>query len=222
DQDTVDFRPTYDGEDHEPVVLPAAFPNLLANGSAGIAVGMATSIPPHNAVELVNALLHLLKFPNAGIDKLMEYIPGPDFPTGGELVEKTESIREAYLTGRGSFRLRTSWMVEDLGRGTWQIVVTEIPYQVQKSKLIERLAELIHARKLQGHADVRDDSAGDIRFVLEQRSKDVDAEMMLQRLFRHSDLEARFSRNIGVLNASQTPRVMSLRDVLQAFLDHRF
>src|SRR5690606_39055269 len=222
DQDTVDFRPTYDGEDHEPVVLPAAFPNLLANGSAGIAVGMATSIPPHNAVELVNALLHLLKFPNAGIDKLMEYIPGPDFPTGGELVEKTESIREAYLTGRGSFRLRARWEVEDLGRGTWQIVVTEIPYQVQKSKLIERLAELIQTRKLPFLADVRDESAEDIRLVLEPRSKNVDAEMLMQGLFRLSDLETRFSLNMNVLDASQTPRVMSLREVLQAFLDHRF
>ncbi|WP_334128722.1 DNA topoisomerase IV subunit A [Sneathiella sp.] len=222
DQDTVDFRPTYDGEDHEPVVLPAAFPNLLANGSAGIAVGMATSIPPHNAVELVNALLHLLKFPNAGIDKLMEYIPGPDFPTGGELVEKTENIREAYLTGRGSFRLRARWEVEDLGRGTWQIVVTEIPYQVQKSKLIERLAELIQTRKLPFLADVRDESAEDIRLVLEPRSKNVDAEMLMQGLFRLSDLETRFSLNMNVLDASQTPRVMSLREVLQAFLDHRF
>ncbi|MEH6547767.1 MAG: DNA gyrase subunit A, partial [Sneathiella sp.] len=155
DQDTVDFRPTYDGEDHEPVVLPSAFPNLLANGSAGIAVGMATSIPPHNAVEITSALLHLIKFPNAGIDKLMEFIPGPDFPTGGELVEKPENIREAYLTGRGGFRQRATWEVEDTGRGTYQIVVTEIPYQVQKSKLIERIAELIQNKKLPFLADVR-------------------------------------------------------------------
>ncbi|MZR31083.1 DNA topoisomerase IV subunit A [Sneathiella litorea] len=222
DQDTVNFRPTYDGEDKEPVVLPAAFPNLLANGSSGIAVGMATSIAPHNAIELLNALLHLIKFPNAGIDKLMEYIPGPDFPTGGELVEKPENIREAYLTGRGSFRQRATWEVEDLGRGTYQIVVTEIPYQVQKSKLIERIADLIQTRKLPFLADVRDESAEDIRLVLEPRSKNVEAEMLMQGLFRLSDLETRFSLNMNVLDATQTPRVMSLREVLLAFLDHRF
>ncbi len=222
DQDTVDFRPTYDGEDKEPVVLPAAFPNLLANGSAGIAVGMATSIPPHNATELANALLHLIKFPNAGIDKLVELIPGPDFPTGGELVEKPENIREAYLTGRGSFRQRATWEVEDLGRGTYQIVVTEIPYQVQKSKLIERIADLIQTRKLPFLADVRDESAEDVRLVLEPRSKNVEAEMLMQGLFRLSDLETRFSLNMNVLDASQTPGVMSLKDVLLAFLDHRF
>lgn len=222
DQDTVDFRPTYDGEDHEPVVLPAAFPNLLANGSAGIAVGMATSIPPHNAIELANALLHLIKFPNAGIDKLMEFIPGPDFPTGGELVEKPENIREAYLAGRGSFRQRATWEVEDLGRGTYQIVVTEIPYQVQKSKLIERIAELIQTRKLPFLADVRDESAEDVRLVLEPRSKNVEAEMLMQGLFRLTDLENRFSLNMNVLDATQTPRVMSLKEALLAFLDHRF
>ncbi|MDF2366515.1 DNA topoisomerase IV subunit A [Sneathiella sp.] len=222
DQDTVDFRPTYDGEDKEPMVLPAAFPNLLANGSAGIAVGMATSIPPHNATELANALLHLIKFPNAGIDKLMEFIPGPDFPTGGELVEKPENIREAYLTGRGSFRQRATWEIEDLGRGTYQIVVTEIPYQVQKSKLIERIADLIQTRKLPFLADVRDESAEDIRLVLEPRSKNVEAEMLMQGLFRLTDLENRFSLNMNVLDATQTPGVMSLKDVLLAFLDHRF
>ncbi|MCC3304727.1 DNA topoisomerase IV subunit A [Sneathiella sp. HT1-7] len=222
DQDTVDFRPTYDGEDKEPMVLPAAFPNLLANGSAGIAVGMATSIPPHNAIELANALLHLIKYPNAGIDKLVEFIPGPDFPTGGELVEKPENIREAYLTGRGSFRQRATWEVEDLGRGTYQIVVTEIPYQVQKSKLIERIADLIQTRKLPFLADVRDESAEDVRLVLEPRSKNVEAEMLMQGLFRLSDLETRFSLNMNVLDATQTPGVMSLKDVLLAFLDHRF
>ncbi|MCF8466720.1 MAG: DNA topoisomerase IV subunit A [Sneathiella sp.] len=222
DQDTVDFRPTYDGEESEPVVLPSAFPNLLANGSAGIAVGMATSIPPHNATELANALLHLIKFPNAGIDKLMEFIPGPDFPTGGELVEKPENIREAYLTGRGSFRQRATWEVEDLGRGTYQIVVTEIPYQVQKSKLIERIAELIQNKKLPFLADVRDESAEDVRLVLEPRSKNIEAEMLMQGLFRLTDLESRFPLNMNVLDATQTPRVMSLRDVLLAFLDHRF
>lgn len=222
DQDTVDFRPTYDGEDKEPVVLPAAFPNLLANGSAGIAVGMATSIPPHNAVEITNALLHLIKFPNAGIDKLIEFIPGPDFPTGGELVEKPENIREAYLTGRGGFRQRASWEVEKTGRGTYQIIVTEIPYQVQKSKLIERIAELIQTKKLPFLTDVRDESAEDIRLVLEPRSKNVEPEMLMQGLFRLTDLENRFSLNMNVLDASQTPGVMGLRGVLQAYLDHRF
>ncbi|PHQ71693.1 MAG: DNA topoisomerase IV subunit A [Sneathiella sp.] len=222
DQDTVDFRPTYDGEEHEPVVLPSAFPNLLANGSAGIAVGMATSIPPHNAVEITNALLHLIKFPNAGIDKLIEFIPGPDFPTGGELVEKPENIREAYQTGRGGFRQRATWEIEDTGRGTYQIVVTEIPYQVQKSKLIERIAELIQTKRLPFLADVRDESAEDIRLVLEPKSKNVDAGMLMQGLFRFTDLENRFSLNMNVLDATRTPGVMNLRDVLQAFLDHRF
>ncbi len=222
DQDTVDFRATYDGEESEPVVLPAAFPNLLANGSTGIAVGMATSIAPHNATELCNALLYLVKVPNAGIEKLMEFIPGPDFPTGGELVEKPESIREAYLTGRGGFRQRASWEVEDTGRGTYQIVVTEIPYQVQKGKLIERIAELIQNKKLPFLADVRDESAEDIRLVLEPRSKNIDADMLMQGLFRLTDLENRFSLNMNVLDATQTPRVMSLREVLLAFLEHRF
>ncbi|GLQ06439.1 DNA topoisomerase IV subunit A [Sneathiella chinensis] len=222
DQDTVDFRPTYDGEDQEPVVLPAAFPNLLANGSSGIAVGMATSIPPHNALELCNALLHLVKYPNAGIEKLLEFVPGPDFPTGGELVEKAENIREAYVTGRGGFRHRAKWEVEDTGRGTYQIVVTEIPYQVQKGKLIERIAELIQSRKIPLLSDIRDESAEDIRLVLEPKSKNVDAEVLMQGLFRLTDLESRFSLNMNVLDASQTPRVMGLREVLQAFLDHRF
>ena len=222
DQDTVDFRDTYDGEEKEPVVLPAAFPNLLANGSAGIAVGMATSIPPHNATEICNALLHLVKFPGAGIDKLMEFIPGPDFPTGGELVEKTENIREAYLTGRGGFRQRATWEKEETGRGTYQIVVTEIPYQVQKGKLIERIAELIQNKKLPFLADVRDESAEDIRLVLEPRSKNIDPDMLMQGLFRLTDLESRSSLNMNVLDATQTPRVMGLREVLQSFLDHRF
>ena len=221
DQDTVDFRPTYDGEDKEPVVLPSAFPNLLANGSNGIAVGMATSIPPHNATELCNALIHLNKHPNATIDKLLEFVPGPDFPTGGELVEKPENIREAYITGRGGFRVRARWEVEQGARGTYQIVVTEIPYQVQKGKLIERIAELIQTKKLPLLADVRDESAEDIRLVLEPRSKNVDPEILMQGLFRLSDLESRFSLNMNVLDASQTPRVMSLADVLLSFLEHR-
>ncbi len=221
DQDTVDFRPTYDGEDKEPVVLPAAFPNLLANGSNGIAVGMATSVPPHNATELCNALIHLNKHPNASIEKLLEFVPGPDFPTGGELVEKPENIREAYLTGRGGFRMRAKWEVEQGARGTYQIVVTEIPYQVQKGKLIERVAELIQTKKLPLLADVRDESAEDIRLVLEPRSKNVDPEILMQGLFRLSDLESRFSLNLNVLDATQTPRVMSLAEVLLSFLEHR-
>lgn len=222
DQDTVDFRPTYDGEESEPVVLPAAFPNLLANGSSGIAVGMATSIPPHNATELCDAMLHLLKTPNAGIDKLLEFVPGPDFPTGGELVEKPENIREAYLTGRGGFRLRAKWEREDTGRGMYNIVVTEIPYQVQKGKLIERIADLIQSKKLPFLADVRDESAEDIRLVLEPRSRTVEPEILMQGLFRLTDLEVRISLNMNVLDATQTPGVMGLRDVLNAFLKHRF
>lgn len=230
DQDTVDFRPTYDGEDHEPIVLPAAFPNLLANGSTGIAVGMATSIPPHNASELCDALLYLVKYytanpveaPKSRLDKLLQFIPGPDFPTGGELVEKPENIREAYLTGRGGFRQRAKWEVEQGPRGTYQIVVTEIPYQVQKGKLIERIAELIQNKRLPFLADVRDESAEDIRLVLEPRSKNVEPEMLMQGLFRFTDLENRFSLNLNVLDASQTPRVMSLQEVLEAFLEHRF
>jgi topoisomerase IV subunit A len=221
DQDTVDFRDTYDGEDKEPLVLPAAFPNLLANGSNGIAVGMATSIPPHNATELVNALIHLNKHPNAGIEKLLEFVPGPDFPTGGELVEKPENIKNAYITGRGGFRLRARWIIEEGARGTYQIVVTEIPYQVQKGKLIERIAELIHAKKVPLLGDVRDESAEDIRLVLEPRSKNVDAEMLMQGLFRLTDLESRISINMNVLDATQTPRVMSLSEVLLSFLEHR-
>jgi len=220
-EDTVDFRPTYDGEEEEPVVLPANFPNLLANGAAGIAVGMATSIPPHNVGELCDALKHLIKFPNAGIDKLVDMIPGPDFPTGGELVENRDAIVEAYRTGRGGFRVRAKWHKEDLGRGTYQIVVTEIPYQVQKSKLIEKIAELINNKKLPILTDVLDESAEDIRIVLEPRTGKVEAEMLMEQLYRLTDLESRFSLNMNVLDGSNTPRVMDLREVLRAFLDHR-
>jgi len=221
DHDTVDFRPTYDGEEEEPIVLPSKFPNLLANGSAGIAVGMATSIPPHNVSELCDALKHLIKFPNASIDKLVDFVKGPDFPTGGTLVENREAIVEAYKTGRGGFRLRAKWDVEDLGRGTYQIVVTEIPYQVQKSKLIERIAELINNKKLPILTDIRDESAEDIRVVLEPRTGKVEAEMLMEQLFRMTDLESRFSLNMNVLNAENTPGVMNLREVLWAFLEHR-
>ncbi len=220
-EDTVDFRPTYDGEEDEPEVLPANFPNLLANGAAGIAVGMATSIPPHNVGELCDALKHLIKFPGATIDKLVDLIPGPDFPTGGELAENREAIVEAYKTGRGGFRIRAKWAKEDLGRGTYQIIVTEIPYQVQKSKLIEKIAELITNKKLPILTDVRDESAEDIRIVLEPRTGKVEPDMLMEQLYKLTDLESRFSLNMNVLDAANTPRVMNLRDVLRAFLDHR-
>jgi len=221
DEDAVDFRDNYDGTLREPVVLPAAFPNLLANGSSGIAVGMATNIPPHNIGELVDACLHLIKIPDARDDTLLNFVPGPDFPTGGVIVEPRESIAETYRTGRGGFRLRAKWEIEDQGRGTWQIIVTEIPYQVQKSKLIERLAELIQTKKIPILADVRDESADDIRIVLEPRSKNVDAEVLMGMLFRNSDLETRFAMNLNVLIDGLTPKVCSLKEVLRAFLDHR-
>ena len=221
DEDTVAFRATYDGTSNEPVVLPAAFPNLLANGSVGIAVGMATNIPPHNAEELCNALLHLIKYPGATIDKLIEFIPAPDFPTGGVLVEPRDQIREAYKTGRGGFRLRAKWEQEDTGRGTYQIVVTEIPYQVQKAKLIERIAELLHEKKVSLLGDVRDESAEEIRVVLEPKSRSVDPVVLMESLFRLTDLEVRFGLNMNVLSAGQIPNVLSLRDVLRQWLEHR-
>ena len=220
-ENAVDFRPNYDGRLEEPVVLPASFPNLLANGASGIAVGMATNIAPHNLHELVDACLHLIKSPNARDDTLLDYIPGPDFPTGGVVVEPRENIAEAYRTGRGAFRLRARWEKEDLGKGQWQIVVTEIPYQVQKSKLIERLAEVIQVKKVPLLADVRDESAEDIRIVLEPRSRTVDPEILMGMLFRNSDLETRFSLNMNVLIDGLTPKVCSLKEVLRAFLDHR-
>ena len=220
-EDAVDFRDNYDGSETEPVVLPAAFPNLLANGSSGIAVGMATNIPPHNIEELCNACLHLIKFPNAGDEKLMDFVQGPDFPTGGIIIEPRTAIKEAYRTGRGSIRLRARWEVEELGRGQWQIVVTEVPYQVQKGKLIERIAELINAKKIPILADVRDESAEDIRLILEPRARSVDPAVLMESLFRNSDLETRFAMNMNVLIDGRTPKVCSLREVLRAFLDHR-
>ncbi|MEO1733581.1 MAG: DNA topoisomerase IV subunit A, partial [Pseudomonadota bacterium] len=220
-EDAVDFRENYDGTLSEPVVLPAEFPNLLANGSNGIAVGMATSIPPHNIAELCDACLHLIKAPDARDDTLLNYVPGPDFPTGGVLVESAGSIAQAYRTGRGGFRLRCTYAVEDLGRGQWQIVVTEIPYQVQKSKLIEKIAELIQTKKIPILADVRDESADDVRVVLEPRSKNVDPDVLMGMLYRNSDLEVRVSLNMNVLIDGLTPKVCSLKDVLRAFLDHR-
>ncbi len=220
-ENAVDFRDNYDGRLQEPAVLPATFPNLLANGSSGIAVGMATNIPPHNLHELLDACLHLIKAPNARDETLIEHIPGPDFPTGGVIVEPRENILEAYRTGRGAFRLRARWEKEDMGKGQWQIVVTEIPYQVQKSKLIERLAEVIQVKKVPLLADVRDESAEDIRIVLEPRSRTVDPEIMMGMLYRNSDLETRFSLNLNVLIDGLTPKVCSLKEVLRAFLDHR-
>ncbi|AUH35163.1 DNA topoisomerase IV subunit A [Paracoccus tegillarcae] len=220
-EDAVDYRPNYDGTLEEPVVLPAAFPNLLANGASGIAVGMATNIPPHNLHEVIDACLHLIKTPDARDDTLATIIQGPDFPTGGVIVESRESMAETYRTGRGAFRLRSRWEQEDLGRGQWQIVVTEIPYQVQKSKLIERLAELIQTKKIPILADVRDESAEDIRIVLEPRTRAVDPEQMMAALFRVSDLETRFSLNMNVLIDGRVPKVCSLKEVLRAFLDHR-
>ncbi|CAM4395773.1 DNA topoisomerase IV subunit A [Palleronia rufa] len=221
DEDAVDFRPNYDGTLEEPIVLPAAFPNLLANGSSGIAVGMATNIPPHNIVELIDACLHLIKSPDARDDTLLNHVKGPDFPTGGVIVETPESMAEAYRTGRGGFRVRAKWQQEDLGRGQWQIVVTEIPYQVAKSKLVERIADLIASKKLPILADVRDESAEDIRLVLEPRARSVDPDVLMNMLFRQSDLETRFALNMNVLIDGRTPRVCSLKEVLRAFLDHR-
>ncbi|MDX2258359.1 MAG: DNA topoisomerase IV subunit A [Hyphomicrobiaceae bacterium] len=221
DEDAVDFKATYDETNTEPVVLPAAFPNLLANGSSGIAVGMATNIPPHNVDELCAALLHLIKHPNASVEKLVELVPGPDFPTGGLIVEPREQILEAYRTGRGGFRLRAAWSKEDTGRGTYQIVVTEIPYQVQKAKLVERIAELLSEKKLPLLGDVRDESAEEIRLVIEPKSRAVDAELLMESLFRVTELEVRFGLNMNVLSAGQIPNVLGLKDVLKQWLEHR-
>ena len=221
DEDAVDFGPTYNEEDEEPLVLPAGFPNLLANGSQGIAVGMATSIPPHNAAELCNAALHLIKKPNARVETLMNYVLGPDLPTGGIIVEPKESMLETYKTGKGGFKVRARWNVEDTGRGQYQIVITEIPYQVQKSRLIEKLAEIIELKKSPGLVDVRDESAEDIRIILEPKSKNIDPALLMESLFKISELENRVSLNMNVLDATRTPRVMDLREVLQSWLDHR-
>lgn len=221
DEDSVDFRDTYSGEEREPLVLPAAFPNLLANGSAGIAVGMATSIPPHNAGELCAALLHLIDQPEASEVDLLQHVKGPDFPTGGVLVEDQATLTEAYSTGRGSFRLRAKWEVEKMSHGLWQIVVTEIPYQVQKAKLIERVADLMEQKKLIALGDIRDESAEDVRVVLEPRNRTIDPATLMEHLFKLTDFEVRFPLNMNALDATGVPRVMSLKDVLRAFLDHR-
>ena len=221
DEDTVDFRPTYDGESEEPCLLPAGIPNLLANGAQGIAVGMATSIPPHNVTELADAALHLIKHPNASVDTLMGYVRGPDFPTGGILVEPADSIREAYATGRGGFRVRARWSVEKEKGGAWQVVVTEIPYQVQKSRLIERMADMLQAKKLPFLADIRDESAEDLRIVLEPKSRRLEPEVVMESLFKLTDLETRVPLNLNVLDSDGRPGVMSLREALNAWLAHR-
>ncbi|GBQ96189.1 DNA topoisomerase IV subunit A [Acetobacter nitrogenifigens DSM 23921 = NBRC 105050] len=219
--DAVDFRPTYDGEESEPVVLPAAFPNLLANGAAGIAVGMATSIPPHNAGEICAAAALLIRKPDATTAELLQHMPGPDFPTGGLIVEEPAAILQAYETGRGGFRIRARWAVEQGRFGTWQIVVTEIPYQVQKSRLIEQIADLIEQKKLPLLGDVRDESAEDIRLILEPKTRAVDAEVLMETMFRATALESRFPLNMNVLGPDRAPGVLGLRQVLRAWLDHR-
>jgi topoisomerase IV subunit A len=220
-EDAVDFRPTYDGEETEPVVLPGAFPNLLANGAAGIAVGMATSIPPHNAGEICAAAIHLIRHPQATTADLLRHMPGPDFPTGGVLAEDSSAILTAYETGRGGFRLRAKWEVEKAKHGTWNIVVTQIPYQVQKAKLIEQIAQLLEEKKLPLLGDVRDESDEKIRLVLEPRTRGVEPEVLMETVFRATALETRFPLNMNVLDATRTPRVMSLSEVLRAWLDHR-
>ncbi len=221
DQDAVDFRDTYDESNSEPIVLPGAFPNLLANGSSGIAVGMATSIPSHNVHEVCDAALHLIKHPDATVEKLVEFIPGPDFPTGGIIIDNRESIIESYRTGRGGFRVRAKWETEDLGRGGYQIVITEIPFQVQKSRLIEKIAELLIARKLPLLEDIRDESAEDIRVVLVPKSRTVDPTILMESMFKLTELESRFPLNMNVLSMGVIPRVMALNEVLKEWLAHR-
>ena len=226
DEDAVDFRQTYDGEDEEPIVLPGPFPNLLANGASGIAVGMATSIPPHNAGELIDALQLLIEARRGAGDpvteqQLLKAVPGPDFPTGGVILQDDAAIAEAYRTGRGSVRLRSRWEREDTGRGMYQIAVTEIPYQVQKSKLIEKIAELINEKKLPVLADVRDESDEDIRIVLEPRNRNVEADVLMEGLFKLTELETRFSFNMNVITRQGKPDVLSLQQILEQFLDHQ-
>src|SRR5829696_8060460 len=220
-EDAVDFRPNYDGTSDEPSVLPAAFPNLLANGAQGIAVGMATSIPPHNAAELCDAALYLVSHPKATSDQLVTFVPGPDFPTGGIVVDTPAAMAETYRTGRGSFRVRARWKKEDTGRGTWAIVVTEIPYGVPKSRLIEKIAELLQERKLPLLADVRDESAEDVRIVLEPRSRTVDPVILMESLFRLTELESRIPMNVNVLAGGRVPKVLGLAEALREWVNHR-
>jgi len=221
DEDAVDFRANYDGQSEEPVVLPAAFPNLLANGAQGIAVGMATSIPPHNVAELCDAALHLIEKPETKSKSLLKYVPGPDFPTGGVVIDTRAEIAEAYTTGRGSFRLRAKWETEDSGRGTYVVVITEIPWLVQKSRLVERIAELINEKKLPLVADVRDESAEDVRLIIEPRAKTVDAALMMESLFKLTELENRIPLNMNVLVKGKIPKVIGLAEALREWLDHR-
>jgi topoisomerase-4 subunit A len=221
DEDAVDFRPSYDGSNDEPSVLPAAFPNLLANGSQGIAVGMATSIPPHNVAELCDAALFLIDNPTARSRTLMKYVPGPDFPTGGIVVDSKSAIAEAYTTGRGSFRVRAVWEKEDVGRGMYQIVITEIPWLVQKSRLVEKIAELINEKKLPLIADVRDESTEDVRLVIEPRARTVDAELLMESLFKLTELESRIGLNMNVLVKGRIPKVLGIAEALREWLDHR-
>src|ERR1700756_3571377 len=221
DEDAIDFKPTYDGSENEPVVLPGAFPNLLANGSQGIAVGMATSIPPHNVAELCDAALFLIDNPNARSKTLLKYVPGPDFPTGGLIVDPRETIAEAYVTGRGSFRVRARWTKEDAGRGTYNIVVTEIPWLVQKSRLGGGIAGLIHGKKLPLVADVRDESAEDVRLIIEPRARTVDPELLMESLFKLTELESRIPLNMNVLVKGRVPKVVGLAEALREWLDHR-
>ena len=221
DDNAVDFDKTYDGTEDEPAVMPAGFPNLLANGSSGIAVGMATNIPPHNVGEVCDALIHLIKHPEADVAKLMDFVLGPDFPTGGLLVESKESLIKTYTTGRGAMKVRAKWEKEELSQGRYQIVITEIPYQVQKSDLIMKIAKLLAEKKLPLLADVRDESAENVRIVLEPKSRSVQPEQLMEHLFKFTDLQVNFNLNMNVLDADHTPRVMSLKEVLQAFLKHR-
>jgi len=221
DEDAVDWRENYSGDQKEPVVLPAAFPNLLANGAQGIAVGMATSVPPHNIAELCDAALYLVSHPNATSDQLMSFVRGPDFPTGGIIVDGEEAIRAVYRTGRGAFRVRARWERETASRGGWTAVITEIPYMVQKSRLIEKLAELLNERKLPLVGDIRDESAEDVRIVIEPRTRTVDANVMMETLFRVSELETRFSMNMNVLVDGVVPRVIGLAEALRQWVDHR-
>jgi len=221
DEDAVDFRPSYDGVMQEPAVLPAAFPNLLANGAQGIAVGMATAIPPHNIAELCDAALHLIEQPKARTRTLLKFVPGPDFPTGGIVVDPPEAIAEAYACGRGSFRLRARWHIEDTGRGTYQVVVDEIPWQVQKMRLVERIAELINDKKLPLVTDMRDESAEDVRLVFEPRSRSVDPALMMESLFKLTELESRVPLNMNVLLRGRIPKVVGLAEALSEWLSHR-
>ena len=221
DDNAVDFDKTYDGTEDEPSVMPAGFPNLLANGSSGLAVGMVTNIPPHNVGEVCDALIHLIKHPEADVAKLMDFVLGPDFPTGGLLVESKESLIKTYTTGRGAMKVRAKWEKEELSQGRYQIVITEIPYQVQKSDLIMKIAKLLAEKKLPLLADVRDESAENVRIVLEPKSRSVQPEQLMEHLFKFTDLQVNFNLNMNVLDADHTPRVMSLKEVLQAFLKHR-